>query len=311
MDALSNLRANPLAYAAEQHPDHEFLPLTTVIRTWEQQGVDCAAWHTGYADLTTRYGDLGLTQFLPPDRFLVAVSSTRQQAFGGFHHPNQGYRHLQMVALVTAYGDMNAEPSELAVLDLLRGYAHDCLHYGSARRYQWRDGEVVRTQYGINYRSAEGRSYSARDKEGAESTRNLGVVMEGACDREARSITRAAADTHAITEPAGLDRYAYRDVTGSLTEGDVAALAAGVPGEGPEHTLYLSSMGRYQATVNGRYGRFLDRIGGPEASGLHSTILAAMISGDMRGLCAWLDGRFGPGAFAALFMTPSYLALAS
>ncbi|WP_428814857.1 hypothetical protein SALCHL_002922 [Streptomyces albus subsp. chlorinus] len=36
-------------------------------------------------------------------------------------------------------------------------------------------------------------------------------------------------------------------------------------------------------------------------------ILAAIISGGMTTLCRWLDSRYGPGSFAAMFMTDGYL----
>lgn len=305
------MRTDSRRFAAQQHPDHQWLPLPQVLSHWENAGIDCSPFWDGYTDIQDRYTALGLAKLLPLDRFMVAHRSTREGAFGGFHHPGQGYRHLQMMALVTVYGDMNdgapARPA-LALLDLLRGYAHDCLHYGSFRRYQLgEDGGVVRTQYGINFRTADGRTYSAPDPSGTEHTRNLGIIMEGACDREARAITRASARAHGITEPDGPHRYAYRDVTGRLDADDCTALAAGVTGECGEHTAYLAAMGRYETGVDARYRRFLHCVGGPEADDLHGVILAAIISGDMTALCRWLDQRYGPGAFAAMFMADGYL----
>ncbi|WP_243274498.1 hypothetical protein SALCHL_002921 [Streptomyces albus subsp. chlorinus] len=254
-------------YAAQQHPDHQWQPLPKVLRQWQKAGIDCSPFWDGYTDVQDRYTTLGLAKLLPLDRFMVAHHSTRPGAFGGFHHPGQGYRHLQMMALVTVYGDMSGPlpaRSELALLDLLRGYAHDCLHYGSFRRYQLRgDGTVVRTQYGINYRTAQGRTYSAPDPRGTEHTRNLGVIMEGACDREARAITRASAREHGITEPDGPDRYAYRDVTGQLDAADCTALAAGVTGQCDEHTAYLTAMDRYETGVDTATGGSSTTSAGP------------------------------------------------
>ncbi|MFI6686187.1 hypothetical protein [Streptomyces sp. NPDC050485] len=293
------------------HPDHVFLPLSRALRQWQDMGVNVTPFHDGHALLRHRYATLGLTQLLPLERVMVAVRSSRAGAFGGFHHPDQGYRHLQMRAVVTMYGGLRGgapEAPALAVLDVLRAYAHDCLHYGSYRSYQMDGGQVTRTQYGLNFRRSDGRSYSTPDGSSSSTTRNIGVVMEGACDREARSITRQVAAGHGIAASGGTDGFAFRDVTGRLDCADVAALADAPQAAVPEEASYLASMGRYEAGVNARYGALLDEIGQVEAEDLHSLILATAISGDMRGLCSWLDDRYGPGAFAALFMSPGYLA---
>lgn len=307
LTALTHLRTSDDLTA--QHPEHTFLPLPQALNLWQEAGADVSPFHDGRALLRRQYAELGLHHLLPLDRVLVAVRSTRPGAFGGFHHPNQGYRHLQMRAVVTMYADMNAGAPEvpaLAVLDLLRAYAHDCLHYGSYRSYRMHGGEVVRARYGLNFRRHDGRSYSAPDRGTSPTTRNIGVVMEGACDREARSVTRLTAAAHGITA-AGTDGFAFRDVTGQLDSADVVALA-GVPKDpASERAAYLASMGRYEANVNARYRVFLTEIGQVEAEDLHSLILSSTISGDAAPLCAWLDRRYGPGTFAAMFMAPGYL----
>lgn len=293
------MRATPQPLI-DQHPDHTFVTAPLALRQW---GADAGLFHDGTAQLRGRYAELGLTDLLPLDRVHIAVHSTRTGAFGGFHHPDQGYRHLQMRAIVTMYGDMTADgPASpaLAALDLLRAYAHDCLHYGSARTYQMREDAVVRTQYGVNFRRTNGRTYSAPDMGGTTGTRNLGVVMEGACDREARALTRRIASQHRVTADSGVDGYALRDVTGQLTTIDTPS------GLCNEQTAYLTSMAKYEAEVDVRYADFLAEIGGAEQEDLHSLILASMISGDLAPLCLWLDQRHGPGAFTALFMSPLY-----
>lgn len=182
-----------------RHPDHTFRPLPERLDRWAADGVDAASLHAGIEEARRRYSGYGLTRMLPLDRVLVGCDSTRPGAFGGFHHPDQGYRHFQMVAVITMFGAMerpSPERPSLALLDLLRAYAHDCLHHGSRRRYVEVAGAPVRTQYGINFRRATGQSYSAADERGTPHTRNLGIVMEGACDREARSITTGAG--HAV-----------------------------------------------------------------------------------------------------------------
>ncbi|RPK66403.1 hypothetical protein EES43_05560 [Streptomyces sp. ADI96-02] len=297
--------ASPLT---DKHHAHVFRPLSEILSRWAADGIDTTPFDAGVEDAKRRYTDYGLSRMLPLDRVLVGCESTRPGAFGGFHHPDQGYRHLQMVAVITMHGPMERRIPErpgLALLDLLRAYTHDCLHYGSRRRYVEVAGLPVRTQYGINYRRATGHSYSVADAYGSRHTRNLGVVMEGACDREARSITRKAAERFDITEPVDvLGALAFRDVTGTLTEED-SQRAVDVS-ERAERAQYASALRNYEIGVNRRYLHFLGEFAPGEENECHTRLLAAVISGDTTTLGAWLDDRHGPGTFAGLFRTPGY-----
>ncbi|WP_239079744.1 hypothetical protein [Streptomyces sp. SID7909] len=305
--ALSAMRADTSSLTAA-HPDHVFRPLPDVLGRWAAEGIDTSPFHAGAADAEQRYAGFGLSRMLPLDRVLVGCASSRPGAYGGFHHPDQGYRHLQMAAVVTMQGPMERRTPEhpsLALLDLLRAYAHDCLHYGSRRRYVDAAGVPVRTQYGINYRRVTGQSYSVADERGSHHTRNLGIVMEGACDREARSIARKAAERSGIAAPPGaLGALAFRDVTGTLTEDD-RLRAVSFP-DSVERTRYAAALRNYEAGVNRRYAHFLGEFAPGEEHECHGRLLAAIISGDTTGLGAWLDDRHGPGTFAGLFRTPGY-----
>ncbi|MGW5231890.1 hypothetical protein ACWEQU_06245 [Streptomyces nodosus] len=305
-EALAAWRTDPTTLTAS-HPDHAFRPLPERLERWKAAGVDVSPFHSGLYLARNRYAEFGLRHMLPLDRVLVGAESTRSGAWGGFHHPNQGYRHLQMAALITMYGPMQQDtPTDpgLAMLDLVRAYAHDCLHYGSARRYVLTDGEVTRTQYGINWRQPNGRTYSSSDPRDAIHTRNLGVVMEGACDREARRLTRQVADLYDITGPDTPDTpdwWAYRDVTGQLDDGEPPTI-------GGQEGAYVASMGRYERGVNRLYAVWLGEFAAGEAERLHDLVLTATISGDSSGLCHWLDSRHGPGTFASAFQADGYLA---
>ncbi|MEU6482946.1 hypothetical protein [Streptomyces sp. NPDC046887] len=132
-------------------------------------------------------------------------------------------------------------------------------------------------------------------------------MMEGACDREARRITRETAVRAGLREPDDLlARLAFRDSTGALTEEDMT--------DGPEAdstseaARYVEALRHYQAAVNGRYETFLGEFAPGEKESLHDLLLTAVISGDVRGLSAWLDDRHGPGTFAGAFQTGTYFA---
>ncbi|MET4924031.1 hypothetical protein P3L51_16945 [Streptomyces sp. PSRA5] len=302
------MRADVSPLIAKRHPDHVFRPLSEMLSRWAAAGIDTTPFHAGVENARRRYIGYGLTRMLPLDRVLVGCDSSRPGAFGGFHHPDQGYRHLQMVAVITMYGAMerrNPEHPASALLDLLRAYTHDCLHYGSRRRYVDVAGVPVRTQYGINYRRATGQSYSAADQRGTHHTRNIGIVMEGACDKEARTVTRRTAEHFGVTEPSDvLGALAFRDATGMLTEEDTRRVVDVSGSE--EQTRYATAINGYEKGVNRRYTHFLEEFAPGEENECHTRLLAAIISGDVTALGAWLDDRHGPGTFTGLFRTPGY-----
>ena len=256
-------------------------PLPEVLATGI---IDPEVFRTGYAVMSDRYEQLGIRALLPLERVWAGTRSAAgpgtARGYGGFHHPAQGYRHIQMDAAVTVFGDLTGQTPaspQAAALDLVRSYAHDCLHYATFRRYRLTDrGEIARVQYGINFRQPDGRTYSAPDIPGDGPTRNLGIVMEGATDAEATSIARQAAQSYGITGTdveAGLPGLVLADVTGTVTAGGIeAALLLDHP--------YARPMGRFGRAVTLRYRALLSELGVSPADA-HSQIVAAMISGDL------------------------------
>ena len=259
--------------------------------------------------MAARYEQLGVRALLPLDRVWAGTRSTSKpgtaRSHGGFHHPAQGYRHIQMDATVTVLGDLTGEAPaspQSAALDLVRSYAHDCLHYATFRRYRLSDrGEIARVQYGINFRLPDGRTYSAPDIPGDGPTRNLGIVMEGATDTEATAIARKTAQSCGITSAdlgAGVPGLAFADITGTITaDGAEATLLLDHP--------YARSLARFARTVTFRYRALLSEFGASPADA-HSQITAAMISGELAPLEAWLDARHGVGSFARMFRAPAF-----
>jgi hypothetical protein len=275
--------------------------------------IDKDVFHVGCAIMAARYERLGVHGLLPLERVWAGTRSAAApgspRSWGGFHHPAQGYRHIQMDAAVTVYGDLTGKlpaSPQSAALDLVRSYAHDCLHYATFRRYRLSDrGEVVRVQYGINFRQPDGRTYSAPDVPGNGPTRNLGIVMEGATDVEATAIARETVGACGITvmDPeSGQHCVAFAGTTGTLTAHAIDdALSSAHP--------YLRSLGRFHEAVIERYRALLRELSG-DSGELHGEFLMAMLSGDLPPLEAWLDARHGPGCFARLFRAPSFVPVA-
>jgi hypothetical protein len=115
---------------------------TPLLALFESGFSDRDVFAAGHAIMAARYRRLG-ARSLPLDRVWVGTCSAAPpgspRGWGGFHHPAQGYRHVQMDAAVTVYGDLaSGQPAtpQAAALDLIRSYAHDCLHYATFRRYQ-------------------------------------------------------------------------------------------------------------------------------------------------------------------------------
>ncbi|GAB2704156.1 hypothetical protein [Kitasatospora kifunensis] len=302
---LAHLLAGRRSTAAldQAHPHVTFSLLHWVLDTWVDEPAR-EVFRRGAALLADRYRELGLHQLLPIDRVWVGVRSTQPDAFGGFHYPNQGYRHVQLASVITRYGrlsDPRLASAELVALDLIRSYAHDCLHWGSFREYRLQDGQPIRSRYGINWRDPQGRTYSAPDPDDAVSTRNLGIVMEGATDREARTIAATVADHLGLAERiAPPDRLAFRDTTGRLEPSDFDHAEPGIA------TRFHLAMAGYEHGVGARYQHFLSEVGGADPRILHGLIVAAMISGDLSGLTGWLDQQHGHGAFRRIFRSPAY-----
>jgi hypothetical protein len=123
--------------------------------------------------------------------------------------------------------------------------------------------------------------------------------MEGATDAEATAVARKAAAACGITamnpepEPPGL---ALADAAGAITASE-AVLSSGHP--------YARSLGRFARTVTARYRALLAGLADDPAEP-HRRFIAAMLSGDLAPLEAWLDIRHGPDGFARLFRAPSF-----
>jgi hypothetical protein len=92
-------------------------------------------------------------------------------------------------------------------------------------------------------------------------------------------------------------RTSVNFVTGTITaDGTETALRSDHP--------YARSLGRFGRTVTLRYRALLSELDAGPADA-HSQITAAMISGDLAPLQAWLDARHGPGSFTRMFRAPS------
>ncbi|WP_194898254.1 hypothetical protein [Catenulispora pinisilvae] len=276
-------------------------------------GPDTEVFAAGLELARDRFAALGQSELLPQERVFMAVASTAG-GFGGFHDrllprrtPDDtqapGYRYVQAAAVISRYGDRTgitpAAPGMVGA-DLLHAYVHDCCHFLTFRSYRLGadDGGygIHRSQHGINFRRASGSTYSSRDPQGSTTTRNLGVIMEGAFDVDATTVTREAVTKTGLScPPGGIDHHAFLDAVG-----EVQAVPATAP--------WLESMNGYVQGINAPYDVFLSEVGGPDSQELHEVIITATLGGNLVTLQSWLDERYGPGEFTALFRSETYAA---
>jgi hypothetical protein len=309
LNRLTRFRTDPerSLRLAEKYPHLTFTTMDEAVAGLSE--TDAEVFTVGLELARDRFAEFGEGEMIPHERVFVAVGAT-VPVRGGFHHrllperqmddtQSPGYRYVQAAAVISRYGDLfDDEPSApgLTGLDLVRAYVHDCHHYLTFRSYRLGATGIHRNQHGINFRRESGSTYSARDPEGSPTTRNLGVVMEGAFDREATAVARLVAARCGIEcPPDGIDFYTFRNATGdSLT-----AL---------NDDPWLRSMNGYTRAVTKPYTAFLLEVGGPDADELHTMILSATLSGELGKLQGWLDERYGPGEFTALFRSGAYAA---
>lgn len=313
LDRLTRYRAEPrrALRLAEKYPHLTFTTMGEVVA--ELFGADAEVFRAGLEMARDRFASLGQAELLPMERVFMAVESDNG-GHGGFHDrllperaPDDtqapGYRYVQAAAVISLYGDRTGTASPtpgMTGVDLLHAYVHDCCHYLTFRSYRLGAGDggygIHRSQHGINFRRASGSTYSSRDAHGATSTRNLGVIMEGAFDVDATTVTREAVAKTGLACPAdGIDRYAFLDAIG-----EVQTVPATVP--------WLESMNGYVRGINAPYGAFLSEVGGPDSRELHEVIMTTTLSGSLVTLQGWLDERYGPGEFTALFRSGAYAA---
>ena len=307
LDRLTRYRADPrhTLRLAKRYPHLTFTTMDHVVAGLS--GADADVFAAGFELARDRFAELGQADLLPMERVFMAVASDTG-GHGGFHDrllpyradddtQAPGYRYVQAAAVISRYGDRTGTtppaPGMVGV-DLVHAYVHDCFHYLTFRSYRLGATGVHRNQHGINFRRESGRTYSARDPQGSASTRNLGIIMEGAFDVNAAAVTSEAAAKVGVTRPTeGIDHYAFRD-------------AIGEPHTAPEDVLWLASMNGYGALITAPYGAFLTEIGGPDSGELHELILTTTLTGELVELERWLDERYGPGEYAALFRSDAY-----
>lgn len=231
---------------------------------------------------------------LPEQRFLVGFG-TNESDIGGFHSPRgAGYRYLNGTGFAVL---LRRGSRDLRTLELARNYLHDSIHAYTFRAFRLlpeceeEHPGVYWAQYGLNFRTPTGISYSAPDLD-EEHPRavNLNRLMDG--------VTVLEVVEH-------LARY-KRVLELDATSNELASLVADVTGDW-QRLRPASREYRFFANVVKPTASFLKAWKNPAVGNLMQVILRSMYSGKIRSFATFLDAAAGKSSmFQKLFMSASW-----
>jgi hypothetical protein len=125
---------------------------------------------------------------LPHDRYVIGEVNTEIDTdTGGFNSKySRGFKYLSNCGYAALLNQRYTHNPQVVALELARSYLHDSLHAGTFRTIRvlpediYSKFPVYREQYGINFRHADGASYSApyATKNTPERI-NLNLLMDG------------------------------------------------------------------------------------------------------------------------------------
>ena len=212
---------------------------------------------------------------------------------GGFHGPNgKGYHHgfcASLSELPNAY----ILPENDRVYELARCYLHDHLHFLTFRAWR-RDRtpkvekevypSIYREQYGINFRNAQGISYSSPDQHRrVDNSINLNLLMDGVIVTVVQEILLEYANQHP-----GID-------LGIHSEEIVR----------PHPSTFASDNAKsFYRTISQPTRAFLEYWGG---NAIRDLILVTMCTGDLNDLHKYFSMKTGrTDAWEYLFRQPAF-----
>lgn len=132
-------------------------------------------------------------KLVPEERYYVTPPETG--TLGGFFgKPLGGYYYMDDVGFTTYLDSAQVPNKTLRTMELARNYLHDCLHYSTFKEYRLdsESGMVWRHQYGINFRDADGNSYSLPNlNEQSPRAVNLNACMDAVIENSVGAFLKA------------------------------------------------------------------------------------------------------------------------
>lgn len=235
-------------------------------------------------------------QVLPFDRYVVGeVDAQTNPDTGGFNSKySRGFKYLANCGFAAVLSERYTKNQQVVTLELARSYLHDCIHSASFRTIRiLPEGieskfSVYREQYGINFRKANGSSYSAPyAPEESPQNINLGVLMDGV------TVLMTAEYIKPYTERLNLENLNDFE---KIIVADINLDFDNLPDD------YRGKSFHQNVTIPTQ--RFIDYWGGHE---LYSQLVRAMLTGKMRELVKYFDLRTGrTNSWRQLFKSTFY-----
>lgn len=236
-------------------------------------------------------------QVLPFDRYVVGeiINPQMNPDTGGFNSRySRGFKYLAICGFAAILSERYTTNQQVATLELARSYLHDCIHNASFRTIrvlpEGVDSRflVFREQYGINFRKADGSSYSAPHTP-EESPRyiNLGVLMDGVTALMTAEFLKPYTSQLKIESLNSFEKTIIADI-----DIDFDYLPDDHRGK------------RFHQNVTVPTQSFIEHWGGSE---LYEHLKKSMLNGKMRQLTKYFDSKTGEvNSWPKLFKSPSY-----
>lgn len=235
-------------------------------------------------------------QTLPFDRYLVGeVDAQTSVDTGGFYSKySRGFKYLANCGFATILSERYTTSQQIITLELARSYLHDCIHNASLRTIRvLPEGieskfPVYREQYGINFRRANGYSYSApHAPEESPKHINLGVLMDGVTVLMTAEYLKPYSNRLGVENLNDFEKIIIADINLDLDN-----LPDGYRGK------------EFHQNVTVPAQSFIEYWGGSE---LYEHLKKSMLTGKMRQLVKYFDNKTGEvNSWPKLFKSPSY-----
>lgn len=321
---LNSFRLFHFKLLQEKYYHIYFIPLSQFLldKTMEQK-IDIKLFKEGIESFYRYQEKLNYNyDFLPLDRVFVGLYTTLENIpqefneFGGYYSLYQTYYHLEQISLTSLLGCyIQADYNKMLVtLELLRSYFHDSIHFNTFRSYKLKinyDNENVRLedvhrlQYGFNFRREDGVTFSNRDREGARSTRNLGIIMEGVTDDFSKiAIGRIIEDKKLHFSNLS---YFENVILNEITTTSFKEIYPSNNAFTKQETFYLAKINEAYKNIWSGYYEFLNEFVNSTKQEFRDFIFTCMIKGDQIAFKDYFDRKLNDiNGFEKIFKSPHY-----
>lgn len=234
-------------------------------------------------------------RILPYDRYTVGIADPADIDTGGFNSRySRGFKYLANAGYAALLNERYTKNPNLVTTELARSYLHDSIHAASFRTIRvLPEGAnskfpVYREQYGLNFRHANGLSYSApHTADESPEHINLGVLMDGV------TVLMTAEELRPYT--ANIPREDLNEVERTILadiELDIDHLPDTYKGKGFHEQVTIPSQ------------KFIAEWGGNQ---LYALLKSAMLTGKLRDIVKYFDNKTcATNKWGKLFKASSY-----